>query len=53
MSVDKEKNKQVLVTFPVELLEKVEDFQFENRIQTRNEAIRQLVIKGLGEGGNK
>ncbi|GIN59416.1 hypothetical protein J8TS2_37350 [Lederbergia ruris] len=51
MAVDKKKNKQVLVTFPNELLEEVEDFQFANRIQNRSEAIRELIRRGLK--GNK
>jgi len=47
MVVDKTKNTQVLVTFPNELLEKVEDYRFENRIENRSEAIRELIRKGL------
>ncbi|GIN59398.1 hypothetical protein J8TS2_37170 [Lederbergia ruris] len=47
MAVDKENNMQVLVAFPNELLEKVEDFQFANRIQNRSEAVRELIRRGL------
>ena len=47
MSVDKSKNKQVLVTFTIEQMKEIEDYQFENRIPNRNEAIRELVKKGL------
>ncbi len=32
-----------------ELLERINDFRFENRIETRSEAIRMLVEKGLKE----
>jgi metal-responsive CopG/Arc/MetJ family transcriptional regulator len=32
-----------------ELLERISDFRFENRIETRSEAIRMLVEKGLKE----
>jgi len=32
-----------------ELLERLNDFRFENRIETRSEAIRMLVEKGLKE----
>ena len=32
-----------------ELLERINDFRFENRIETRSEAIRLLVEKGLKE----
>lgn len=49
MAVDKTKNKQVLVTIPIELLKEIEDFQFENRIPNRNEAIRRLLEKGLNQ----
>lgn len=47
MAIDKKKNTQVLVTFPNELLKEVEDFQFVNRIQSRSEAIRELIRRGL------
>lgn len=29
------------------LLEKIEDYQFDNRIKSRSEAIRELIRKGL------
>jgi len=43
-------NKPIL-TFAAdkELLERINDFRFENRIETKSEAIRQLVEKGLKE----
>lgn len=47
MAVDKSKNTQILITFPNDLLEKIEDYRFENRVDNRSEAIRQLIIKGL------
>jgi len=47
LAVDKEKNTQVLVTFPNELLEEIHNYWHENKIKNRNEAIRQLIIKGL------
>ena len=49
MAVDKTKNTQVLVTIPNDVLEKIEDFQFDNRIKNRNEAIRTLIILGLNK----
>lgn len=52
MAIDKKKNRQVLVTFPNELLEEVEDFQFANRIQNRSEAIRELIRRGLEKNKN-
>ena len=38
-----------ILTFAVddELMERINDFRFENRIETRSEAIRILVEKGL------
>ncbi|WP_335871974.1 ribbon-helix-helix domain-containing protein [Bacillus sp. 2205SS5-2] len=47
MAVDKTKNKQVLVTFPNELLEKITEYWHENQIPNRNEAIRELIIEAL------
>jgi metal-responsive CopG/Arc/MetJ family transcriptional regulator len=35
------------ITIDDDLLEKVEDFQFTNRIKNRSEAIRQLIILGM------
>lgn len=45
--IDKDKNTQVLVTISKEMLERIEDFQFDNRIKNRSEAIRILIDKGL------
>lgn len=50
MAIDKDKNTQVLVTMSHDLLEKIEDFQFENRIPNRTEAIRELLRIGLKSG---
>lgn len=47
MAIDKDKNTQVLLTIPHELLEKVEDYQFNNRIPNRSEAMRLLLEKSL------
>ncbi len=47
MAIDKTKNKQVLITIPNELFEKIEDYKFENRVPNRSEAIRQLIERGL------
>jgi metal-responsive CopG/Arc/MetJ family transcriptional regulator len=47
MSVDKEINRQVLVTFPKDLLELIENYWHDNKLQNRNEAIRELVKIGL------
>ena len=44
-----------ILTFAIdkELLERINDFRFENRIETRSEAIRMLVEKGLKDYGKK
>lgn len=47
MPINKSKNKQFLMTLPVDLLEKVEQYWHENRLPNRNEAIRQLLYKAL------
>ncbi|MCI3922479.1 ribbon-helix-helix domain-containing protein [Paenibacillus sp. TRM 82003] len=47
MAVDKEKNTQVLVTFPNELLTQVEKYWHEQELKNRNEAIRELISIGL------
>jgi metal-responsive CopG/Arc/MetJ family transcriptional regulator len=35
------------ITIDEDLLQKVEDFQFENRIKNRSEAIRKLILKAM------
>lgn len=47
MAVDKEKNTQILVTFPRELVDRIETYWHENKLTNRNEAIRELIRKGL------
>jgi metal-responsive CopG/Arc/MetJ family transcriptional regulator len=47
MAVDKEKNIQILVTFPNELVIEIEKFWHENKLKNRSEAIRELIYKGL------
>ena len=47
MAIDKDKNTQVLVTFPNALLEEVEKYWHSNSLKNRSEAIRELVKKGL------
>lgn len=50
MAIDKDKNIQVLITVSHEMLEGIEDYQFDNRIKNRSEAIRLLISKGLEKG---
>lgn len=45
--INKEKNTQVLVTISREMLEQIENYQFENRVKNRTETIRLLIKKGL------
>ncbi|MET3209894.1 UNVERIFIED_CONTAM: metal-responsive CopG/Arc/MetJ family transcriptional regulator [Paenibacillus sp. PvR008] len=47
MAIDKDKNTQVLVTFPNELLDEIEMFWHENKLKNRSEAIRKLIEIGL------
>ena len=44
-----------ILTFAVdpELLERINDFRFENRIETKSQAIRILVEKGLRDQEKK
>lgn len=43
------KKPQVLLTLDEELLKRIEDYRYENRIPTRSEAIRSLIKKGLNK----
>lgn len=47
MVVDTEKNVQLLITLPIELLKEIEEYWHENKIKNRSEAIRNLITKGL------
>ena len=49
MPVDKDKYTQILVTFPKELLERIEVYWHKKHLMNRNEAIRELVTKGLDQ----
>lgn len=42
-----ESNTKVLIRFPDDLLEQVEEYRHENRIASRHQAILDLIIKGL------
>ncbi len=41
------KKPQILLTLDEELLERIEDYRYGNRIPTRSEAIRRLIKEGL------
>jgi metal-responsive CopG/Arc/MetJ family transcriptional regulator len=53
LAVDKTKHTQILVTFPNELVEEIENYWHDNRIKNRNEAIRELVQIALKKDANK
>jgi metal-responsive CopG/Arc/MetJ family transcriptional regulator len=38
---------KVLLLFDEDLLERIDDFRFENRINSRSEAVRRLIEEGL------
>ncbi|WP_187119061.1 ribbon-helix-helix domain-containing protein [Bacillus marasmi] len=47
MAVDKDKNKQILVTFPNEMVDQIEQYWHDKKLQNRSDAIRKLVEIGL------
>ena len=47
MGVDKEKNTQVLVTLPNEMLEEIEKHWHKHCLKNRSEAIREIITIGL------
>ena len=38
---------KLLFVIPQELLDRIDDFRFDNRINSRSEAVRQLIEAGL------
>jgi len=47
------KKPQVLLTLDEELLERIDDYRYENRIPTRSEAMRRLLREALKIYGKK
>lgn len=45
--VDKDKNTQILVTFPNKVVEQIEKYWHDKKLKSRSEAIRELIDKGL------
>jgi metal-responsive CopG/Arc/MetJ family transcriptional regulator len=41
------KNPKILMTLTKDLIDKVDDYRYENRIPSRSEAIRRLLIEAL------
>jgi metal-responsive CopG/Arc/MetJ family transcriptional regulator len=44
---------RILLTVDKDLLERIDDFRFENRINSRSEAIRRLIKESLKKYGKK
>jgi len=44
---------KILLLLEDDLLKRVDDFRFENRINSRSEALRQLIEKGLDSSSPK
>ena len=42
-----EKDPRIIVPMPPELVEAIDEYRFENRLPSRAEAIRTLILKGL------
>lgn len=49
MAVNKEKNKQILITIPLDMLDKIENYWRSNGFKNRNEGIRKLLEERLKE----
>jgi metal-responsive CopG/Arc/MetJ family transcriptional regulator len=47
------KKPKILLIVDEDLLERIDDFRFENRINTRSEAIRRLIKESLNKYENK
>ncbi len=50
---DSKKDKKLLISLGEELLNKINDYRFDNRIETKSEAVRVLIKKGLEAEGIK
>lgn len=47
MAIDKSKNVQILITIPVELLNQIETYWHKQKLRSRSEGIRELLVRGL------
>ncbi len=45
--MSKQLTERVPIMFDPELLNRIDDYSFQNRIRTRSETVRQLVMKGM------
>ena len=48
-----EKDPRIITPMPAELVQRIDDYRFKNRLPSRAEAIRRLVEKGLGEAADE
>ncbi len=44
---------KILITFDEDLLKRIDDYRFENRINSRSEAIRRLIEEALSKVAKK
>jgi metal-responsive CopG/Arc/MetJ family transcriptional regulator len=49
MAVNPETTTRKLVSLPHDLVKRIQDFRYENRIPSESEAIRLLIIRGLDQ----
>lgn len=43
----KNRTKHLMIMFPVEMVEQIDEYKTENKIRTRSKAIRKLIETGL------
>lgn len=53
MAVDKSKNTQILLTIPNDMVEEIENYWHDNRLNSRSEAIRNLIAIALEKTAEK
>lgn len=53
MTIDKSKNVQILITIPVELLNQIETYWHKQKLRSRSEGIRELILNGLVKSKEK
>jgi metal-responsive CopG/Arc/MetJ family transcriptional regulator len=47
------KTERIPIMFDKQLVERIDDYSYDNRIRTRSEAIRRLVLTSLETSANK
>ena len=47
MAIDKSKNVQILITIPLELLNQIETYWHQQKLRSRSEGIRELLVRSL------